>query len=307
VRPAGSRRQFEPIPTAVSPGRLVARWNSDAFPAGNYEFRATAYDSAGNSASTELQQSGARMLLPNPIKTPTTLEVGFGGRRLAWHRCVREGERRHCKPEVIESYERRPAKRAIPYGRGTWLGGRLVSTSGSPVARAPIRVVETFADGAGSRQRTTVVETDSSGVFLAGLASGPSRSVEASFDGNKVLAHANGRAVQLQVLAGVSLRASSPTADVGGAPVVFSGRVSHRGASIPAGGRPVQLEFHLPGSPWTEFRTVQTDAGGHFHLPYRFSDDDSRGIRFQFRAVAPTEGGWPYEAGTSRPVAVTGR
>jgi hypothetical protein len=307
VRLTGSRRQFEPLPTTVTAGRLVARWNSDAFPLGNYEFRATAYDLAGNSASSDRLQNGTRMLLSNPVKTPTTLEVGFGGRRLAWHRCVRRGERRHCKAEVIESYEGRPAKRAIPYGRGTWLGGRLASASGSPVARVPVRVVETFADGAGLRQRTTMVETDSNGAFLAGLASGPSRSVEVSFDGNKTLAHAVGRAVHLKVLAGVSLRASSASAVVGGAPVVFSGRVSHRGASIPMGGRPVQLEFRLPGSPWTEFRTVQTDAGGRFHFPYRFSDDDSRGIRFQFRAGAPTEGNWPYEAGTSRPVAVTGR
>jgi hypothetical protein len=171
----------------------------------------------------------------------------------------------------------------------------------------PVQVVETFADGAALQQRTTTVETDSKGVFLVGLASGPSRSVEASFAGDKLLTRATGRAVRLEVLAGVSLRASTATADIGGAPVVFSGRVARRGAAIPATGLAIQLQFRLPGSPWTEFRTVQTDAGGQFRYPYRFSDDDSRGIRFQFRASVPTEGGWPYEAGTSRPVAVTGR
>ena len=34
LRPAGSHQPFAPLPTAVSGGRLVARWNSDAFPAG---------------------------------------------------------------------------------------------------------------------------------------------------------------------------------------------------------------------------------------------------------------------------------
>ena len=52
---------------------------------------------------------------------------------------------------------------------------------------------------------------------------------------------------------------------------------------------------------------MQTDAHGHFRYPYAFSDDDSRGVRFQFRAFAPAQAGWPYEPAASRPVAVTGR
>ena len=78
-------------------------------------------------------------------------------------------------------------------------------------------------------------------------------------------------------------------------------------AAIPSYGRPIQLQFRLPGDPWTEFRTVQTDAQGNFRYPYAFTDDDSRGIRFLFRAYAPPQPGWPYEPAVSRPVAVTGR
>ena len=73
------------------------------------------------------------------------------------------------------------------------------------------------------------------------------------------------------------------------------------------GGHPVELQFRLPGRDWSEFRTVQTDAHGRFRYAYSFSDDDSRGIRFQFRAAVPEQSGWPYESGVSRPVAVTGR
>jgi len=109
------------------------------------------------------------------------------------------------------------------------------------------------------------------------------------------------------VLASVRLRASSAQARIGGAPVVFSGRVIGEDAAIPATGRPVQLQFRAPGGDWSEFRTVQTDARGRFRYPYAFTDDDSRGIRFQFRALAPSAEGWPYEAATSRPVFVTGR
>ena len=51
---------------------------------------------------------------------------------------------------------------------------------------------------------------------------------------------------------------------------------------------------------------MQTDARGRFRYAYRFSDDDSRGVRFQFRAYAPAQSDWPYEPGSSRPVAVLG-
>jgi hypothetical protein len=68
----------------------------------------------------------------------------------------------------------------------------------------------------------------------------------------------------------------------------------------------VQLQFRLPGLPWSEFRTIQTDRRGRFRYAYRFSDDDSRGARFQFRAYAPAQENWPYEPSGSRPVLVRG-
>ena len=100
------------------------------------------------------------------------------------------------------------------------------------------------------------------------------------------------------------MRASTPVARVGGPPVVFRGRVA---GTIPPKGKHVQLQFRLPGLPWSEFRTVRTDSRGRFRYAYRFSDDDSRGVRFQFRAFAPAQDDWPYEPGGSRPVAVRGR
>jgi hypothetical protein len=75
---------------------------------------------------------------------------------------------------------------------------------------------------------------------------------------------------------------------------------------IPVQGRSLALQFRVPGMAWTEFRTVRTDARGRFRYAYRFSDDDSRGVRFQFRAYAPAQSDWPYEPGSSGPVAVLG-
>ncbi|HEU4393614.1 MAG TPA: hypothetical protein VFR04_08275, partial [Solirubrobacterales bacterium] len=83
-------------------------------------------------------------------------------------------------------------------------------------------------------------------------------------------------------------------------------KVASEGASLPADGKVVQLQFRLPGLPWREFRTVRSDRAGRFRYAYRFSDDDSRGARFQFRAYAPAQAGWPFEPAGSLPVAVLG-
>jgi hypothetical protein len=109
------------------------------------------------------------------------------------------------------------------------------------------------------------------------------------------------------VQASVRLRASAGSAKVGGAPIVFSGSVGQAGAAALEEGLPVELQFRYPGAEWSGFRTVQTDARGRFRYAYRFSDDDSRGVRFQFRAYVKGREGWPYEPAFSRPLAVTGR
>jgi hypothetical protein len=284
VRPAGSVQPFERLPTAVSAGRLAARWDSDSYPPGSYEFRATAFDLAGNAGEGGRRLDGARMVLPNPIKEVARVESGLStagaGRR---------------------------SKAAVPYGRGASFSGRLVSAGGEPLGGLPVTVVETFAQGSRTGRRASLVRSGADGTFLARLAPGPSRQVEAVFGGNRALTRAVGSAAALGVRTAVRLRASSSTAQVGGAPVLFRGRLARRGAAIPPEGRRVQLQFRLSGGAWSEFRTVQTNAGGRFRFPYAFSDDDSRGVHFQFRAYVPAQEGWPFDPGASRPVIVTGR
>jgi hypothetical protein len=307
VRPDNSSQPFQALPTAWSAGHLTALWDSDAYPQGTYEFRATAYDVAGNQTSTELRGDGQPLVLPSPLKAPTAVSFGFGGRRLVWHRCTRRSGGIRCQRKVIVGFDRRPADRTVPFGHRVPVGGKLVSAAGAPLAGREVEVEETFGTGSSPRRRTTTVLTGADGVFLARLAPGPSRQISATFAGTRQLTRAAGRDLQLGIRARVGMRASSTTATVGGAPVVFNGKVDHQDAAIPSTGLAIELQFQVLESPWSEFRTVQTDAYGRFRYPYSFSDDDSRGIRFQVRAVIPKQPGWPYEAGTSRPVAVTGR
>jgi hypothetical protein len=306
VRQVGSSARFQPLPTSTRRGHLVARWDSDDFPRGPYEFRATGFDLAGNPKRTNLAAGGGAFVLQNPVKREARLAFGFGARRLVFQRCSRADGGRRCRRAVVGSFDRRPPARTVPCCHGALVGGRLVDAGGAPLAGQTVEVVESFAAGARNATRRTGLTTDADGRFSTRLAPGPSREITAEFPGTGRLTRTDGRRIRLRVRAAVHLRVSTGHARIGGPPVVFNGRIAHPEAPIPASGLPVQLQFRLPGMAWTEFRTVQSDAYGHFRYPYSFSDDDSAGVRFQFRAAVPSAGGWPFAPATSRPVAVTG-
>lgn len=268
VRLTGTRARFEQLPTRVAAGRLVARWDSDSYPPGKYEFLATGYDAAGNSATGADRARGGRMVLVNPLKTSVSLTSALSDGRLT---------------------------------------GRLQRIGGDSVAGQQVAVVETFAAGAKPQRRVTYRRTDGSGAFSMRLKPGPSRDLAALFAGTPTLTGASGGSAHLGVSTGIRFQASSPKATVGGRPVVFSGAVRTLGAKEAVRGLPVELQFRYPGAGWSGFRTVEADRRGRFRYAYRFSDDDSRGIRFQFRAHVKGREGWPYEPGTSRPVTVKGR
>jgi hypothetical protein len=284
-RPAGTRVVPAQLPTQVAGGRLIARWDPDSHPPGRYEFLATGFDAAGNPTTGTKRDRGGAMVLINPPKAPTSLEAGFAGKRVS-----------------------ADSPRRARYGRGVHFRGRLQGAPGAQLAGLEIAVTETFAEGSEQPRRTTFARTGGDGRFSIWLAPGPSREVSATFAGSRTLARASSRGVGLEVPASVRLRASSASARIGGAPVVFGGKVASAGVSAGAvEGLPVELQFRFRGGKWSEFRTVETDARGRFRYAYRFSDDDSRGVRFQFRAYVKGRKGWPYGPSASRPVLVTGR
>lgn len=268
LRLAGTPAAYEKLPTRVEAGRLVARWDSDSYSPGKYEFLAAGFDAAGNAAAGTDREKGGRMFLVNPVKVPVALATGLSRRRF---------------------------------------GGRLRRVGGGGVARQRVAIVEAFAAGAEPQRRTSLRTTDANGDFSLRLPPGPSREVTARFAGTSTLTKAAGASARLGAATGLRLRASSTTAVVGGRPVVFSGAIGAQGAAKAVRGLAVELQFRYPGAPWRGFRTVEADRHGRFRYAYRFSDDDSRDIRFQFRAHVKGREGWPYGPGTSRPVTVTGR
>ncbi len=280
VRRVGSGDHFEPLaPARPSAGELRARWDSDAFPPGDYEFRAVGYDAAGNATVTTRRRNGSPMVLSNPLKATTTLRVRFHG----------EGQRR-----------------TVPYGRRVLLSGRLLGGRHTPLRGKPVRVIERFLAGARPATRVSTAVTDPDGGFSIRTAAGPSRTIAVVFDGSPSLGRSAGPILELGVRSRLQLATSAAVARIGGPPLVFRGRLVAPRETIPPAGRSVELQFRLPGLPWAEFRTVRTDSHGRFRYAYRFSDDDSRGARFQFRAYAPAQEDWPYEPAGSRPILVRG-
>jgi hypothetical protein len=275
VRRAGASERFERLLTELSAETLQAHWDSEAYPPGEYEFRATVYDLAGNSVSTVSRGNGSPMRLHNPLKVGMTLSASLG----------------------------RPT---VPYGRGMSFSGQLIAGRRTALGGMPVQVIERFEAGAEPVQRVSTVRTGADGEFSVRLRPGPSREIVAVASPTATLRSARSKPARLTVRSGVRMAVSSPVAKVGGRPIVFHGRVGAAGAAIPADGKIVQLQFRLPGLPWSGFRSVRTDAQGRFRYAYRFADDDSRGARFQFRAFAPAQAGWPYQPASSTPVQVRG-
>ncbi len=275
VRPAGSAARFTELPTERRGGTLAARWDSESVPPGEYEFRAIAFDVAGNPTSTALLTNGAPMRLNAPLKP---------------------------LPRVL-------ARLRGPVGRldrSARLTGRLVIGRHASLAGLSVRVLERFDPGAVPPQRVSFATTDAQGRYSAQLEGGPGREVLVQSPSTPTLRPATSQPLQIAVPARVRLRVSSTRARVGGHPIVFSGRVRATGARIPSDGKVVALQFRLPGLPWRAFRTVRTNKRGRFRYAYRFADDDSRGAHFQFRAVAVAEENWPYLQAHSSKVIVTG-
>ncbi len=281
VRAAGSGDRFQALPAEPAPnGELRARWSSDNLPLGEYEFEAVGYDAAGNSARATKRADGGAMVLANPLKATATLR---------------------------DAFQRGGLSRLVRYGPGIPLRGSLIAGVNTPLGGAPVKVVERFAPGARPAASVSTVRTDSGGGFSFLAPPGPSRTIDLVYEGDQTRGRAAGQTLELRVRSRVRLRASAKAVRVGGRPVIFRGRVLAPPGTIPGDGLPVRLQFRIGRSPWSEFRTVQTNRAGRFRYAYRFSDDDSVGVRFRFRAFVAAHEDWPFEPGGSRPVLVRGR
>jgi len=260
---------WQPLATDFQNGALAAYVDSAAVPAGDYEFSATATDAAGNQTTTTLRDDGQPMVLTFPLKAATRLRAHL----------VPGGERRET----------------VGYGQDSKVSGRLLSASGAPLRGENVKVVEHFGQGALIDRRVRRVRTNRDGFFGERIPAGPSRAITATYGGSTRFLTDEAKVGRLVVRSKAGFRTSRKRVKEGKS-VLFHGRVHHRAARIPPGGKLVELQVR-DGRFWNTVRQAfYTDPDGRYRLRYRFRADYVSNAKFRFRVKVAREQGWPYRA-----------
>jgi hypothetical protein len=186
--------------------------------------------------------------------------------------------------------------RAVGYGRGTTVSGRLVSAGGQPVAGAVVEVHAAIRVVAGTMARVGEVVTDGSGRFAYVAPPGASRLIRFGYRGADGLAWSAD--VELKVRAGVRFHLDHPHRR-NGQRVRYLGRL----LGTRAGRRFVDVQVRS-GRGWQIVCSVKTRTSGRFACAHQFTRTFSR-TTYAFRARARKQAGLPYESGVSRTVVAT--
>jgi hypothetical protein len=176
----------------------------------------------------------------------------------------------------------------VRHGHGTTVGGWLGTTSGTALAGVTVVVKTAPANGLGHFHRVAVVKTGSDGTWRAHLSRGPSRLVEAIYNGGSLTEPSNSAQAKLTVPAKVRLNVR-PRRTHWGETIQIWGRVL--GGYIPQGKllrlrigvHSVKGTIGIPNvQPNGRFRTTFTFARGHGRVRYWFSVSTLREAAYPF-------------------------
>jgi hypothetical protein len=175
--------------------------------------------------------------------------------------------------------------------RTVMVRGQLRSESGGPVDGARV-CIATRVPIPGAEERVTTPITGPDGRFTAELPPGPNRHVRVAYWWNAE--RVTERHLDLRVRARPRLRLRPRHAIHNGHHVRFKVRL--RGPA--ADQRWVRIQVRSGGR-WILLRTGRTNGRGAYHARYRFHATTGR-RKYRFRALVPSQRGYPYRAGHSR-------
>lgn len=249
--------------------------------AGEYELRVVAHDAAGRRTQSSQRLDGSLAGFRSPIRVLPKLKFSVAENSAGLNNLG----------ELL-----------VDYGKAAVVGGRLSDPDGRPIASAKVRVSEEVSGGI-ARDVAELI-TDGDGRFVVRVAAGPNRTFTARFAGNAVLRPV---AAEVQLLTRTKVRISPKRATVrSNRYLLIRGKVDDFGVGQPAQGKRVLIQ--LRGSRgWNAGKELRASDDGRFVYRFRHRLRASSGrkpVRFQLRAVVPTEGLWPFEAGTSRAATV---
>ena len=216
---------------------------------------------------------------------------------------VRVAHRKTIRVVVLPHVVTRGAKR-VAHGKATTVNGWLGTPSGTALAGQIVRVLTAPDDGRGKFSRAAVTTTGANGSWTARLPAGPSRLVEAAYDGAPTLEPSTSGQVHVVVPAKVELISVSPTHVAWGGTVRIIGKLD--GGYLPPDGALVRLRLGQ-GSGFTTYGVQEHVTGnGRFATTYTFG----AGLpivhqRFWFQiASLPMGGDYPWAPSDSRKVNV---
>jgi hypothetical protein len=161
--------------------------------------------------------------------------------------------------------------RAVAFGRRTTVNGYLGTSAGIAIGGHTVSVLTAPDNGRGQFTQAAVVTTATNGSWTATLPPGPSRIVEAVYDGDSTTEGASSGQVRVIVPAKVKLLSVSPRVAWGGT-VRITGRLF--GGYLPPGGALVRLRIGQGSSHQTSgARHRQGSLHDHLHIRGRVRGD----------------------------------
>jgi Bacterial Ig domain len=252
-----------------------ATLGTEGFPSGAQTIRATAQDRTGRRRTVSRSVTLAPIANGAGASHDVKMTAGFRKRR--------------PKPRVT-----------IPYGRSTYVRGKLVNGAGQPIQGALVRIATRVLTGDRGFREQRPVTTGHDGGFAYRAPRGPSRQILVTYTAFAEDSQPSAtKLLRLKTRAGVTMRPNRRRVRPGGR-VRFRGRL--KGGHLPRRGVLVSLQGHQRGFGWRTFRTVRA-RHGRFTGSYRFVRA-APGTRIRFRATVREQATYPWATGRSRPATV---
>jgi hypothetical protein len=229
-------------------------------------------------------------------------------RRTVWVTVRRHGKRVRVRrrelvrvvllPHVVN----RPTRR-VAYGKATTVNGWLGSTSGVALGGQTVEILAAPANGSTTFMPLAVATTAANGGWSATIGPGPSRNIEAIYNGGGDSLPSLSSTVSEIVPAKLVLVRVTPRKVAWGGTVRLVGQL--KGGYLPRGGALVRLRIG-EGSAVTTYGVREHVGGnGRFTTTYTFGAGDPATFRsFWFQVASLPMGDYPYSAGDSRRVSV---
>ena len=196
-------------------------------------------------------------------------------------------------PHVIAKTSRR-----VGFGRGTTVNGYLGTAGGSAIAGHTVRVLTAPDNGTNHFSQAAVATTAANGTWTAKLPPGPSRVVEAVYDGDPTTESASSGQVHVVVPAKVKLLSVSPSRVAWGGTVRITGQLL--GGYLPTGGALVRLRIGQGSSYQTYGVQEHVTGKGRFTTSYTFGAGYAGIFKsYWFQIATLPMGDYPYAPAAS--------